>query len=140
MRMTVTDGITTVQQQGFDRGSAAEWLSMGQLHPNALLEGSDPAVDSALQLLTPHLGEPVVWTDTSLSHELPTGAVGALVLRDVGDLGEEQQALLLNWLDVAPPATQVLSTTARPLFPRVTAGLFNPALYYRINTRLLTLA
>jgi transcriptional regulator of aromatic amino acid metabolism len=40
---------------------------------------------------------------------------------------------LYNWLDEAAGRTQVVCTTPERLLPRVQAGAFMAALYYRLN-------
>jgi transcriptional regulator of acetoin/glycerol metabolism len=57
------------------------------------------------------------------------------VLRNVSALDGHGQAALLRWLDAG---RQVISTTAHPLFPLITRGLFDEALYYRLNVTLLS--
>jgi transcriptional regulator of acetoin/glycerol metabolism len=48
-------------------------------------------------------------------------------------LNREEQSALFRWLDESNQRTQVVSTTAQPLFPLVGRGLFDEALYYRLN-------
>ena len=69
--------------------------------------------------------------------ELPTDPCGALVVQNVSALDSDEQAALLRWLDA--DRKQVVSTTAQPLFPLVASGLFDKALYYRLNVTLLSI-
>jgi transcriptional regulator of acetoin/glycerol metabolism len=50
-------------------------------------------------------------------------------------LGRHEQAALLEWLD--GERKQVVSTTVDPLFPLIARGLFDEALYYRLNVMLM---
>jgi transcriptional regulator of acetoin/glycerol metabolism len=50
-------------------------------------------------------------------------------------LERREQAALLKWLDTR--AAQVISTTTHPLFPLIAGGLFDEALYYRLNVTLM---
>jgi hypothetical protein len=47
---------------------------------------------------------------------------------------------LFGWLDDPHGSKQVVSTTADSLFPRVARGLFDEALYYRLNVMRLSVA
>ena len=66
---------------------------------------------------------------------LPTDACGALVLQNVCALDRHEQAALSRWLDAS--RKQVVATTVDPLFQLVARGLFDEALYYRLNTMLM---
>jgi transcriptional regulator of acetoin/glycerol metabolism len=57
-----------------------------------------------------------------------------MVLHDVGRLQPHEQLDLLAWLEQADGRTQVVSTSATPLLPRVQCGAFIDTLYYRLNT------
>jgi hypothetical protein len=121
----------------FRIGSSGEWRILCADHPNVLLEGPDPATDSALVLLQPHLVGSVIWRRPNAPLALRPGEVGALILQDVGGLTSEEQTALLVWLDARAGRTQIVSTTAHPLFPLIGRGLFEPAMYYRLNVMLL---
>jgi Sigma-54 interaction domain len=60
-----------------------------------------------------------------------------LILEDVETLTAEDQAELLARLDGARSQLQIISTTEHSLFPLVARGLFDAALYYRLNVVLL---
>jgi transcriptional regulator of aromatic amino acid metabolism len=79
----------------------------------------------------------VKWMRCGAPFALPPEEVGALILRDVGALGPQQQAGLTAWID-AHPRTTIVSTTAHPLFAFVTRELFDAELYYRLNVLLLS--
>jgi hypothetical protein len=59
--------------------------------------------------------------------------VGSMVLRDVDFLTPREQLRLFEWLATSN-RTQVVSTASAPLLPLVEAGVFDDALYYRLNT------
>jgi Sigma-54 interaction domain len=104
---------------------------------NLLLEGSSAATDAALLLLRPHLRDPLVKEPPHSPFDLPHGTTGTVILKDVASLAPSDQARLLAWLQGAGFGAQVVSTTERPLFARVAQGLFDAALYYRLNVLLL---
>jgi sigma-54-interacting transcriptional regulator len=112
-------------------------LGVLQAHPhNLLLEGPSAATDAALLLLQPHLRDPLI--STPRTHPLSLeGTIGSLILRDVAALDACDQARLLAWLQGEGLGVQVVSTTERPLFALVALGLFDAALYYRLNVFLL---
>jgi hypothetical protein len=116
-----------------------EWTSVCTDRCNLLVEGASPITERLLTLLGPHLLMPVLRMGAREPFYLPTAACGALILTDVSRLSEAGQAMLLAWLDARQERTQVISTTARHLFPLVHGGRFAAALYYRLNTVRLTL-
>ena len=109
--------------------STVEWRSPRH---NVLLEGSEPSTLAVLRLLEPHLPEPVIRRGRGSPLHLPGCDIGALILEEVSDLSGDEQARLLAWID-GRCQTQIVSTTARPLFERVARGLFDASLYYRLN-------
>jgi hypothetical protein len=113
----------------FSFRSTVEWRSPRH---NVLLEGSELSTLAALRLLEPHLPEPVIRKRRGSPLQLRDGDVGALVLEEVGDLSGDEQARLLAWID-GRCQTQIVSTTARPLFECVARGFFDASLYYRLN-------
>src|SRR5258706_11209782 len=117
----------------FSLGSVVEWRSVCTARHNLLLEGSATSADAVLRLLEPYLREPLMRRRPHTSLDLPSGELGTLILHDVGSLGSEEQTRLLRWLDDASQTTQVVSTTAESLFSLVARGLFNGALYFRLN-------
>jgi len=100
---------------------------------NALIIGDQFPVRRVLDTIWPSLTKPVRWMD-GRRFVLPVEAGGTLVL-DAGDaLRERDQASFLGWLSDNGRSGQVLTTSLRPLFPLVEAGLFLDVLYYRLNT------
>jgi Sigma-54 interaction domain len=117
----------------FRLASTHEWRSVCTRHQCMLLEGPVDVTDTVLLHLVPHLRTPVVWTCSQLPPDFPARLGGALVLRDVAALRRKEQERLRGWLDDQHGPTQVVSTTAHPLFPSVARGHFDDVLYYRLN-------
>jgi hypothetical protein len=117
--------------------STPEWVSLCARRHNVLLEGSDESTESLVLFLAPYLCRPVVWKPPHAPVALPSGACGALVLQNVGALSRPEQAELLRWLESSTDRKQVVSTTVQPLYALVERGLFDEALYYRLNVILL---
>src|SRR5262249_31554924 len=113
----------------FSFRSTVEWRSPRH---NVLLEGSEPSTLAVLRLLQPHLPEPVIRKRRGSLLQLPDGDIGALILEEVSDLSGDEQARLLAWID-SRCQTQIVSTSACPLFARVARGFFDASLYYRLN-------
>jgi sigma-54-interacting transcriptional regulator len=115
----------------------AEWRLLSE-HPfNVLLEGTVTATDAALRRLRRHIREPIVWQQPPAPLDLPSDEAHALILRDAAALSRDEQRRLLEWMGGTGSRTQVISTATRPLFALVAAGLFDAALYYRLNVLLL---
>ena len=123
--------------RGLGLVSTHEWDHLCTRKHNVLFEGPEDSIEGLLILLEPHLRAPVLRKPARASLELPTGECGALVLQDVSALSRKEQAELLRWLDDSNARTQVVSTAVDPLFPLVARGLFDEALYYRLNVILL---
>ena len=104
---------------------------------NVLLEGPVGATDAVPDLLRPHIREPLLRPVRHGALELPQGNTRGLILQDVSTLTADDQTKLLNWLGHDGARTQVVSTTVSPLFALVVRGLFDVALYYRLNVLLL---
>jgi hypothetical protein len=117
-----------------------EWATLCAHHHNVLLEGSAAATNAALLLLLPHLRQPVAWSRPDAPIQLPHRAAGAFILRNVAALSAGDQARLLEWSGTQGSGTQIVSTTEGRLFALVARGLFDAALYYRLNTMLLQVA
>jgi Sigma-54 interaction domain len=119
--------------------SALEWECLSTGGHNVLLEGPEDSTSCLVRLLEPHLRRPVLWQPLPAPFAVPAGESGVLVLQNIGALSRHQQADLLRWLgDLnGNGRTQIVSTTASPLFPLVERGLFEEALYYRLNVMLL---
>jgi len=118
--------------------ASPEWHSVSTRQHNAIFEGPEHATEGLLLFLEPFLRTPAIWKRAPLPLELPTNGCGALVLRNVDALDRREQATLLRWLDTEQQ--QVISTTTHPLFPLIARGLFDEALYYRLNIMLMRIA
>ena len=139
--MTIPAGAehSCVTDLGFDY--TAECRSLQTSQQNVLLEGPEPAMKGFLDVLKPHVMEPVLWDQPGVPRELRAGERGTLILRDVGNLPADAQNQVLRWLDETGLGAeiQIVSTSATPLFPLVERGLFDSKLYYRLNVVLLDL-
>jgi transcriptional regulator of acetoin/glycerol metabolism len=88
-----------------------------------------------LESLWPEAREPIlIWSPGQPLVLPPPGHPATLVLHDVSELTHVEQRRVLAWLDQADGRIRVISTTAVPLWPRVSTGAFNDVLYYRLNT------
>ena len=112
-------------------GSAADWRRATTAQHSMLLEGPEAKTEVVLTLLAPFLREPVTWKRRGVPLQLPSDECGALVLQNIAGLDRPDQARLLAWL--TDSTHQVVSTTAYPLFPLVSCGVFDETLYYRLN-------
>ena len=135
--MTNVAAVGLSQRSGPELISTPEWRSVCTWQHNVIFEGPEHATESLLLLLQPYLRTPAIWKRAPMPPELPTDQCGALVVQNVSALDSDEQAALLKWLDA--DRKQVVSTTAHPLFPLVARGLFDKALYYRLNVTLLSI-
>ena len=117
-------------------GHHAEWQFLSERRCNVLLEGTVAATDAALRLLQPRIREPLVCHRPPATLQLPTGAARTLILREAAALHRDEQRTLLAWMNDAD-STQIVTTSSCTLFGRVETGLFDAALYYRLNIVLL---
>jgi hypothetical protein len=131
------DPVKVWQAFGPELTATPEWLSVSTRQHNAMFEGPEHATEGLLLLLEPSLRRPAIWTRAPLPLELPTNGCGALVLRNVDALDRREQTVLRRWLDTE--RHQVISTTTQQLFPLIARGLFDEALYYRLNVMLIRL-
>jgi len=120
-----------------DHLEPSEWESLRTWRGNVLLEGPTLATDSFVRFLVPHLPNPVLWNPVHSPYALLARECGALVLQNVGVLDRTEQVDLLKWINESSQRRQVISTSARPVFPLVAGGLFDESLYYRLNVMLL---
>jgi hypothetical protein len=120
-----------------DHLAASEWESLRTWRYNVLLEGPKPSTDALVRLLVPHLPKPMRWNPIQTPYALLSRECGALVLQNVGALARTQQRDLLRWINESNQRRQVVSISARPLFPLVACGLFDEVLYYRLSVMLL---
>lgn len=114
-----------------------EWRMLGAHRLNVILEGPATATDAVLCLLRPHFREPIRWRQPRRTLTLPRKETGVLILRNVTALSADDQTRLREWIVRTGSQTQIVSTTERPLFALVAQGLFDEALYYRLNRMLL---
>ena len=117
--------------------SSREWHSVCTRQHNVMFEGPAQATKGVLRLLEPHLRAPAIWKAARTPLEIPMDECGALVLQDVSSLDRREQAALLRWL--GDGRTQVVSTTEHSLLPLIARGVFDEALYYRLNLTLIML-
>ena len=129
--------VVPVTQDSLLAPYAAELKVLLAGQPNVLLEGPATATDAVTLLLRPHLREPRVSKSSHAPLELPEVAPSALILKDVAALTATDQTRLLAWLQGAGLRAQVISITEQALFALVRQGLFDAALYYRLNVLLL---
>jgi Sigma-54 interaction domain len=133
---TVVDAVLS-RERSQDLIPALEWECLSTGGHNVLLEGPEDSTSCLVRLLEPHLRRPVLWQPLPAPFAVPAGECGVLVLQNVSALSRHQQADLLRWLGDLNGRTQIVSTTASPLFPLVERELFEEALYYRLNVMLL---
>jgi transcriptional regulator of acetoin/glycerol metabolism len=110
-----------------------------ELRCNVLVEGENAVTKAVLRLLLATAREPVAWHQPYARLELPDGGTNTFVLRNVAALSANDQARLLDWSGDTHGRTQIISTSASPLFTLVECGLFDAELYYRLNIMLLRL-
>lgn len=102
---------------------------------NLLLVGPDDVTRDVVDALSPGLRQPVVVEHPGNPLVLaPTERVETMILHDVGAFGLADQSRLLEWLEGAGGATQVISTASSPLLPLINTGAFLDTLYYRLNS------
>ena len=99
------------------------------------LVGSEAAVVDILAALRPNCRQPVETCEAGSFLALPPPSQpGTLILRDVGNLTQDGQRRLSEWLDEnMRDGIQVIATNAAALWPRVRDGSFTETLYYRLN-------
>jgi hypothetical protein len=115
----------------------AEWRLLTERPCNVLVEGSDTATDAFVGGLLPHIRGPIVQHRAPGTLNLPTGEVRALILRDATALSRDEQRRLLAWMSDTGSQTQIITTASCPAFALVEAGVFDAALYYRLNVLLV---
>ena len=102
---------------------------------NLLLIGAEAAVADILDGLRSSCRQPIETCEAGSFLALsPPPQTGTVILRDVGNLTQEGQRGLMEWLDGnARDRIQVIATNAAALWPQVRDGAFTEALYYRLN-------
>ncbi len=124
---------------GPDESTIETCLRLCATRHNVLLQGPVGAIDAALAVIAPCLLRPVAWKKAESKFD-PTAAFASLILQEVGSLTQSEQIQLRDRLDNANVRPQIVSTTTLPLFRLVEQGMFDAALYYRLNIVLLDLA
>lgn len=112
---------------------ALEWTELTRFRANVLLEGPPDATDAAALLLLSLAFEPIVKIQSGERFALVNGPCSTLLVQDVDALNSDEQMSLLRWIESARSRVQVVSTCRESLFSRVTRGLFDEQLYYRLN-------
>jgi hypothetical protein len=102
---------------------------------NLLLLGAAPRLDALLTKISNLAETPIPLC--ALPGPLALPDARTVVVRDVAALTSDQQRTLLNWMNARHSRVQIISATTEGLFPKVTAGLFDEQLYYRLNTVLV---
>ena len=101
---------------------------------NALLIGPRRVTGRLVRSLRSQLAPPIIQVFSHMPLVLPPAdQVGTIIVEDVGRLDRAAQMYLLEWLDGAVSRTRVIGTSTMPLLPMVAAGIFDGALYYRLN-------
>ena len=91
---------------------------------SALLQGTQPVLDAAVELLHQQLSGPFQhWTGGS-GLPLPPRFHGALFLAHVDECSPAEQGMLLEWLQESDSPVQIISTTTRKLSDYVQDGDF----------------
>ena len=114
----------------------SDWRAILRRRINVLVIGPPDALAAFGTLARSEMRAPI----TSIGASLPSflGGVRTLILTDAASLDGAQQQRLLTWLDDRRDGdVQVISLTSTPLFPLVETKVFDPQLYYRLNTVLL---
>jgi len=120
------------------RAARAELTRLGMPRANTLLTGSEGTIAYLLDALLPDLREPVGrWCPGEQLLLPPPALIGTMIFQDVGEMPEDDQRRLLQWIASAAGRTQVISTTSASLLPCVETGSFLDALYYRLNVILI---
>jgi hypothetical protein len=136
MHAALEDGLAELD--ALAPGYADEWHAIVASGASVLLEGPRNATQAAIELLTPHMAEPIVSMRGGGRCQMTTREIGGVILEDVGELSAEDQEQLLGWLGASRRSTQIIATTTSPLFHHVLRGRFTAALYYRLNVIYVT--
>jgi hypothetical protein len=118
---------------------ALEWGAVAYQRRNVLLEASSETAAQLLEALGPHLRTPVHEYRPGLRPPMPQPTEGTIILKEVANLTPGEQALVLKLLTERNQTLQVVSTSSEALFPLVERGIFDDALYYRLNVVRLTI-
>jgi hypothetical protein len=111
-----------------------EWDCVTNSRLNALLIGPRHVTGRLVRSLRLQLAPPIIRVVPHVQLVLPgADQVGTIILEDVGRLDTAAQMYLLGWLEGAVPRTRMIGTSTIPLLPMVATGIFDGALYYRLN-------
>ena len=112
--------------------SPQDWFVIVSARPNVLVEGPEHSTELLIQALSSAVHEPMYdW-----SQPWPKDGRATVIVRAVDALNDEEQRQVLDLLNDSgngSPPRQVITTSARSLFPLVHEGLFREDLYYRLN-------
>ena len=116
------------------RAPLGEWRCLAHARrPNGLVIGPEALVVRTLEVCGNWLRQPVVHWPRDGAPWRGTRQVSTLVLHEVGALGPQDQAALLQWMGGAGCGVQIVSLASSNVFPLVQQGAFLEALYYRLN-------
>lgn len=123
----------TVADRTVDLGE--EGRAYRRTRSNALLVADESHIDALLTAVT---GQPAAsiprWTpDAAEPDGYLAGCPDTLVVRDVHLLDAAQQRGLFEAIDAWQGRVRVIATAPEPLYPLVSAHVFDEALYYRLN-------
>lgn len=120
----------------FQLAPPSDWRATLRIGANVLVTGPDDALAAFVEAARSEMREPVRTAAATLPATLD--GVRTLVLTDIEALDSRDQQRLRRWLDERrTDDVQVVSMTSAPLYDLVTGNVFDPALYYRLNTILL---
>jgi transcriptional regulator of aromatic amino acid metabolism len=135
------DDVSPAEDWRLARSIHVDLQAMGMPRVNLLLVGADSVIQNVIETLLMDLREPIAhWSVGEPLVLPPESSAGTMILHDVGTLPQWEQRRLLRWLEQTTGPTQVVSTSAVSLLPRVQNGSFVDTLYYRLNTICLDVA
>ena len=123
---------TTHAELGALDVSPQDWFVIVTARPNVLVEGPERSTELLIQALATAVHE----TMYDWNQPWPKDGRATVIVRAVDALNDEEQRQVLDLLNDSgngSPPRQVITTSARPLFPLVHEGLFREDLYYRLN-------
>ena len=137
------DGVANVEnadRQAFIRSQLPpqELNVVVRYHPNLLIVGKESAVSpTVLALMSDFYPTVHRWPEEPDQFDLEQHTT--LIVPEVGCLAPGSLDRLVETIDTTFGRVQVISTSSTPLLDRVQRGVFPAALYYRLNTLVLTL-